>query len=60
MRNCRAHDVDTLYVDDTSCFRSIGAMNPALTAMASALRVGDHLLEPLGVDAAPQEAARAT
>ena len=49
-----------LSVDDTTCFRSIGTMNPALTAMASALRFGDHLLEPLGVDAAPQEAARAT
>ena len=47
-------------MDDTTCFRSIGAMNPALTAMANALRVGDHLLEPLGVGAAPQEAARAT
>ena len=47
-------------MDDTTCFRSIGAMNPALAAMASALRVGDHLLEPLGVDAGPEEAARAT
>ena len=25
----------------------IGAVNPALTAMANALRVGDHLLERL-------------
>jgi choline dehydrogenase-like flavoprotein len=30
-------------------FPSIGAVNPALTAMANALRVGDHLLERLGV-----------
>jgi choline dehydrogenase-like flavoprotein len=43
--NCRAHDVDNLYVVDTSCFPSSGAVNPALTAMANALRVGDHLLE---------------
>src|SRR4029078_3234794 len=43
--NCRAHEVDTLYVVDTSFFPSIGAVNPALTAMANALRVGDHLLE---------------
>ena len=46
--NCRAHEVDNLYVVDTSCFPSIGAVNPALTAMANALRVGDHLLERLG------------
>jgi len=29
---------------DTSFFPSIGAVNPALTAMANALRVGEHLL----------------
>jgi choline dehydrogenase-like flavoprotein len=43
--DCRAHEVDNLYVVDTSVFPSIGAVNPALTAMANALRVGDHLLE---------------
>ena len=42
--NCKAHEVDNLYVVDTSFFPSIGAVNPALTAMANALRVGDHLL----------------
>jgi choline dehydrogenase-like flavoprotein len=40
--------VDNLYVVDTSFFPSIGAVNPALTAMANGLRVGDHLLERLG------------
>jgi choline dehydrogenase-like flavoprotein len=44
---CRAHDVDNLYVVDTSFFPSSSAVNPALTAMANALRVGDHLLERL-------------
>jgi choline dehydrogenase-like flavoprotein len=29
-------------------FPSIGAVNPALTAMANAIRVGDHLLELMG------------
>jgi choline dehydrogenase-like flavoprotein len=48
--DCRAHEVDNLYVVDTSFFPSIGAVNPALTAMANALRVGDHLLERLAVD----------
>jgi choline dehydrogenase-like flavoprotein len=46
--NCKAHELDNLYVVDTSFFPSIGAVNPALTAMANALRVGNHLLERLG------------
>jgi len=46
--NCKAHEVDNLYVVDTSFFPSIAAVNPSLTAMANALRVGDHLLERLG------------
>jgi len=45
--DCRAHEVDNLYVADTSIFPSIGAVNPALTAMANALRVGDRVLERL-------------
>jgi choline dehydrogenase-like flavoprotein len=46
--NCKAHELDNLYVVDTSFFPSIGAVNPALTAMANALRVGAHLTERLG------------
>ncbi len=46
--NCKAHEVDNLYVVDTSFFPSIGAVNPSLTAIANALRVGDHLTERLG------------
>jgi choline dehydrogenase-like flavoprotein len=42
--SCKAHEVDNLYVVDTSFFPSIGAVNPALTAMANAIRVGEHLL----------------
>ena len=45
--NCKAHELDNLYVVDTSFFPSIGAVNPSLTAIANALRVGDHLLERL-------------
>jgi choline dehydrogenase-like flavoprotein len=45
--NCKAHELDNPYVVD-SFFPSIGAVNPALTAMANALRVSDHLLERLG------------
>jgi choline dehydrogenase-like flavoprotein len=54
--NCRAHELDNLYVVDTSFFPSIGAVNPGLTAMANALRVGDHLRQRMGartVAAAP-------
>jgi choline dehydrogenase-like flavoprotein len=47
--DCKAHDLDNLYVVDTSFFPSSSAVNPALTAMANALRVGDHLLERLDV-----------
>jgi len=42
--HCKAHDLDNLYVVDASFFPSIGAVNPALTVMANAMRVGDHLL----------------
>jgi choline dehydrogenase-like flavoprotein len=58
--NCKAHEVDNLYVADTSFFPSIGAVNPALTAMANAIRVGEHIVERLGVSSsdvpAPREA----
>ena len=46
--NCKAHDLDNLYVVDTSFFPSIGAVNPSLTAIANALRVGDHIAARLG------------
>jgi choline dehydrogenase-like flavoprotein len=43
--NCKAHDLDNLYVVDGSFFVSSGAVNPALTIMANALRVGEHIIE---------------
>jgi choline dehydrogenase-like flavoprotein len=46
--NCKAHELDNLYVVDGSFFPSSGAVNPALTIMANALRVGDHILERVG------------
>jgi choline dehydrogenase-like flavoprotein len=55
--NCRAHEVDNLYVVDGSFFPSSGAVNPALTIMANALRVGDHLLDRLGARAAESKPA---
>jgi choline dehydrogenase-like flavoprotein len=47
--DCRAHEVENLYVVDGSFFPSSGAVNPALTIMANALRVGDRILGRLGV-----------
>ncbi len=44
---CKAHELDNLYVVDASFFPSSGAVNPALTVMANALRVGDHMIERL-------------
>jgi choline dehydrogenase-like flavoprotein len=46
--NCRAHEVDNLYVVDASFFPSSAAVNPALTIIANALRVADHLAARLG------------
>lgn len=45
--NCKAHGLDNLYVVDASFFVSSSAVNPSLTIIANALRVGDHLLERL-------------
>ena len=45
--NCKAHDLDNLYVVDASFFVSSSAVNPSLTIIANALRVGEHLLDRL-------------
>jgi choline dehydrogenase-like flavoprotein len=47
-RDCKAHELDNLYVVDASFFVSIGAVNPSLTIIANALRVGELLLQRLG------------
>ena len=44
---CKAHELDNLYVTDTSFFVSSSAVNPTLTTVANAMRVGDHLIERL-------------
>ncbi|MGL5083611.1 MAG: GMC oxidoreductase [Microcoleaceae cyanobacterium] len=46
-QNCRAHEIDNLYVVDSSFFPSSSGVGPALTVIANALRVGDHLIERL-------------
>ena len=45
--NCKTHELDNLYVVDAGFFVSSGAVNPALTIIANALRVGDHIIEKL-------------
>ena len=50
-RDCKAHDLDNLYVVDGSFFVSSTGMNPGLTIMANALRVADHLKTRLGTEA---------
>ncbi len=55
--DCRTHQVDNLYVVDTSFFPSIGAVNPALTAMANAIRVGDHLIDRMRLPVTAAEAS---
>ncbi len=45
--DCRAHEVDNLYITDASFFPSIGAVNPTLTIIANALRVADIIGERL-------------
>jgi len=47
-RWCKAHELDNLYVVDTSFFVTSAAVNPTLTTVANAMRVGDHLIERLG------------
>ena len=39
--DCRAHEVENLYLADASFFPSISAVNPTLTIIANALRVAD-------------------
>jgi choline dehydrogenase-like flavoprotein len=46
--DCKAHELDNLYLADASFFPSIGAVNPTLTIIANALRVADRIKQRLG------------
>ena len=39
---CRSHEIDNLWIADSSVFPSSAALNPALTIAANALRVADQ------------------
>ncbi len=45
--DCRMHDLDNLYLADSSFFVSSSASNPTLTIIANALRVADTVAERL-------------
>jgi choline dehydrogenase-like flavoprotein len=45
--DCRAHELDNLYLADASFFPSIGAVNPTLTIIANSLRVADRIKQRL-------------
>ena len=45
--HCRMHGTKNLRIVDASFFPSSGAMNPALTIAAQALRVADHMNKQL-------------
>lgn len=45
--NCRTHEVDNLYVVDSSFFPANASVSPGLTVIANALRVRDHLSQRL-------------
>jgi choline dehydrogenase-like flavoprotein len=47
--DCKAHELDNLYLVDASFFPSIGAVNPTLTIIANALRVADKIAQRFGV-----------
>jgi choline dehydrogenase-like flavoprotein len=50
--DCKAHELDNLYIVDASFFPSIGAVNPTLTIVANALRVAERIGERLGASVA--------
>jgi choline dehydrogenase-like flavoprotein len=51
--DCRAHDVENLYVVDASFMPRSGAINPSLTIAANALRVAPKIAASLLNSAAP-------
>ena len=42
---CKAHQLDNLYLADASVFASASAVNPSLTIIANSLRVAKHILD---------------
>ncbi len=55
---CKAHELDNLYLTDSGFFVTSAAVNPTLTIVANAMRVGDHLIERLGASTTPAAKAK--
>jgi len=55
--DCRVHDLDNVYVADSSFFVSSTALNPTLTIIANALRVADRVADRLGAVIRPEAAS---
>jgi choline dehydrogenase-like flavoprotein len=53
-RDCRAHELENLYVLDASFMPRSGAVNPSLTIAANSLRVAPVIAGRLGAPAVPQ------
>jgi choline dehydrogenase-like flavoprotein len=41
--NCKVHGIHNLYVAGSSCFPTVGAVNPTFTIVAISIRLSDHL-----------------
>jgi choline dehydrogenase-like flavoprotein len=52
---CRAHDIDNLFVVDSSFFPSLPVMNPALTIAANAFRVAEVIRRDHGCTERPSD-----
>ncbi|MEP6761438.1 MAG: GMC family oxidoreductase [Sporichthyaceae bacterium] len=56
--DCRLHEVDNVYVADSSFFVSSTAVNPTLTIIANALRVAENVATRLGASTLAEPAVR--
>jgi choline dehydrogenase-like flavoprotein len=56
--DCRLHEVDNVYVADSSFFVSSTAVNPTLTIIANALRVAETIAGRLGATTLGEPAVR--
>jgi choline dehydrogenase-like flavoprotein len=56
--DCRMHELDNVYVADSSFFVSSTAVNPTLTIIANALRVAESVAQRLGSSTLAEPAAQ--
>jgi len=56
--DCKLHDVDNVYVADSSFFVSSTSVNPTLTIIANAMRVAETIAQRLGASTLAEPAVR--